>query len=167
MKMKPKDILAIAIIAILVIGNLITKFQLNKARQNPEIIRDTTIVTKIDTFVQTVKDREYVHIYHTKIDTLFLKDTAGNDVPVQVPIEYKHEHYSDADVYYHGFEAGVDSVKTYPKTVYETIHEIEWLPAKATPKPWGIGVQAGYGISTSGQLAPYIGIGISYNILRW
>jgi hypothetical protein len=40
------------------------------------------------------------------------------------------------------------------------------------PKPthWGIGVQAGYGATLSNntvKLAPYIGVGISYNIITW
>ena len=38
------------------------------------------------------------------------------------------------------------------------------------PKRWGIGLQAGYGVSFSNKqikATPYIGIGISYNILTW
>ena len=31
---------------------------------------------------------------------------------------------------------------------------------------WGVGIQAGYGISDKG-LTPYIGAGLSYNILAW
>lgn len=34
------------------------------------------------------------------------------------------------------------------------------------PKRWGIGVTAGYGITKS-SLSPYVGIGISYNLIQW
>lgn len=37
-------------------------------------------------------------------------------------------------------------------------------------KPFGIGIQAGYGLSTNNGvvfLSPYIGVGISYNIIKF
>jgi hypothetical protein len=41
------------------------------------------------------------------------------------------------------------------------------------PKKWGIGVQVGAGIASTSitglktTITPYIGIGISYNFIRW
>ena len=38
------------------------------------------------------------------------------------------------------------------------------------PKRWGIGLQAGYGVSLhNGEVfpAPYIGVGLSYSIINW
>ena len=35
-----------------------------------------------------------------------------------------------------------------------------------TKTRWGLGVQSGYGISNQG-LTPYVGVGISYNIISW
>jgi len=34
------------------------------------------------------------------------------------------------------------------------------------PKPWGIGIQAGYGLNGK-DLCPYVGVGISYNLIRF
>lgn len=35
------------------------------------------------------------------------------------------------------------------------------------PKRWGIGFQVGYGVDHNFELSPYIGIGLSRNIIRW
>lgn len=37
---------------------------------------------------------------------------------------------------------------------------------KSTPKRWGVGVFAGYGISKNG-ISPLVGVGVTYNIFRW
>ena len=56
-------------------------------------------------------------------------------------------------------------VTIYPKTITIT-NTIE------TKKPthWGLGIHAGYGATLNNntvQLSPYVGVGISYNILTW
>ena len=65
-----------------------------------------------------------------------------------------------------GYRPQLDSIHIYHRTEYIT-KEIKTV---AKPKRWGIGLQAGYGVSFSNkqiQATPYIGIGISYNILTW
>ena len=42
--------------------------------------------------------------------------------------------------------------------------EIPVIQVKKTR--WGLGIQAGYGASKDG-LTPYIGVGVSYNVLSW
>ena len=67
---------------------------------------------------------------------------------------------------YTGYRPQLDSIQIYQTTEYIT-KEIKTV---TKPKRWGIGLQAGYGVSFSNmqiKATPYIGIGISYNILTW
>lgn len=74
-------------------------------------------------------------------------------------------HYSDStfDAWVSGVDPRLDSIKTYQKNMVVT-KEIQVIQVKKTR--WGLGVQAGYGASRQG-LSPYIGVGVSYNILTW
>lgn len=95
-------------------------------------------------------------------DTLMLHDT----VFVHLPIEQRQ--YSDPSytAWVSGYRPQLDSIQIYQTTEYIT-KEIK----KATKsKRWGIGLQAGYGVSLhNGQVftAPYIGVGLSYSIFSW
>ncbi|MEG2121065.1 MAG: hypothetical protein RRZ64_03290, partial [Rikenellaceae bacterium] len=60
-----------------------------------------------------------------------------------------------------GYRAVLDSVTLFNRTVYKDVT----IP-KARPKRWGIGLQVGYGIGTNG-LQPYLGVGLSYNVIRF
>lgn len=95
-------------------------------------------------------------------DTLMLHDT----VLVHLPIEQRQ--YSDPryTAWVSGYRPQLDSIHIYQRTEYIT-KEIKTV---AKPKRWGIGLQAGYGVSLhNGQLfpAPYIGVGLSYSIFSW
>lgn len=64
-----------------------------------------------------------------------------------------------------GVQPKLDSIKLYNKTIER---EVTRYITKYKTKRWGVGIQAGYGISPSyKQLAPYIGVGISYQLLSW
>ena len=95
-------------------------------------------------------------------DTLMLHDT----VLIHLPIEQRQ--YSDPryTAWVSGYRPQLDSILIYQRTEYIT-KEIK----KATKsKRWGIGLQAGYGVSLhNGQVftAPYIGVGLSYSIFSW
>ena len=96
------------------------------------------------------------------IDTLMLHDT----VFVHLPIEQRQ--YSDPryTAWVSGYRPQLDSIRIYKTTEYIT-KEIKTV---AKPKRWGIGLQAGYGVSLhKGQVfpAPYIGVGLSYSIFSW
>ena len=95
-------------------------------------------------------------------DTLMLHDT----VLVHLPIEQRQ--YSDLryTAWVSGYRPQLDSIRIYKTTEYIT-KEIKTV---AKPKRWGIGLQAGYGVSLhNGQVfpAPYIGVGLSYSIINW
>lgn len=74
-------------------------------------------------------------------------------------------HYSDStfDAWVSGVDPKLDSIKTYQTNIVVT-KEIPVIQVKNNR--WGLGVNAGYGVGQGG-LTPYIGIGVSYNILSW
>ena len=95
-------------------------------------------------------------------DTLMLHDT----VLVHLPIEQRQ--YSDPryTAWVSGYRPQLDSIHIYQRTEYITKEN----KMVTKPKRWGIGLQAGYGVSLhNGQLfpAPYIGVGLSYSIVSW
>ena len=69
-------------------------------------------------------------------------------------------------VYASGILPQIDSVHHY---ISERIVTKEVTIHVKKPCKWGIGVHAGYGVQLGDQVrtAPYIGVGVSYNILSW
>lgn len=132
-----------------------------RGEETPEIQRDTII--RRDTTYLTKDSLIYVTHYKNTTDTVTLYDIHHDTVTVPIPIEHKHEHYSDADVWYHGFRAGIDSLAVYPLTM--TVTEIRREKASR----WGISAYAGYGltISKQPQLAPSVGVAITYDLIQF
>ena len=131
-----------------------------KVKVDTLLVYDTILVEKpvikkveiIDTLLLTVPIT----------DTLMLHDT----VFVHLPIEQRQ--YSDPryTAWVSGYRPQLDSILIYQRTEYIT-KEIKTV---TKPKRWGIGLQAGYGVSLhKGQVfpAPYIGVGLSYSIFIW
>lgn len=159
-------LLALSMLALFLLGVRLGKRQLPAdvvIQRDTLVIRDTTtLITYVDRVV-----------YRTRIDTVWLDKIGNSDFPqadsankdsslVQVPIDYIHEKYTDAEVWYHGFLAGIDSLQVYPETKYIT----NTVTLRERPSRWAISVQGGYGIGKGG-LTPYIGIGLSYDLLRF
>lgn len=95
-------------------------------------------------------------------DTLMLHDT----IFVHLPIEQRQ--YSDPSytAWVSGYRPQLDSIHIYQQTQYIT----KEVKVATKPKRWGIGLQAGYGVSLhNGQInpAPYIGVGLSYSLINW
>ena len=95
-------------------------------------------------------------------DTVTVRDTAY----VVVEREQRHYHGDDYDAWVSGWRPALDSIMVYPETRYITSENI----SVTSRKRWGIGVHAGYGVGvSSGQIRafPYIGVGISYNLVQF
>lgn len=69
-------------------------------------------------------------------------------------------------VYASGILPQIDSVQHFIQDRIVTIQTT--IPVKK-PCRWGVGIQAGYGVQFGDQIqaSPYVGIGISYNLLSW
>ena len=95
-------------------------------------------------------------------DTVRLVSVLHDTVDVLVPMEQKHYRDSLYDAWVSGYRANLDSLHVYPVTKVITTT----LTVREKTKRWGIGVQAGYGFGKGGA-TPYVGVGISYNLLTF
>lgn len=130
-----------------------------KEKVDTLLIFDTITLTK-PVFVEKIQlDSVLVPV----TDTLWKHDT----LYVYLVREQIQWQDSLCRVYASGINPQVDSVTHF---VQETIvnREIS-VPVKVKSR-WGLGIQVGYGAGINGKqvyLTPYVGVGISYNILSW
>lgn len=120
-------------------------------------IRDTVLVERPVPVEVRVVDTMLVAV----ADTIRLSDT----VYLRLPREIKRYEDSLFRAQVSGYRPALDWIEVYPQTVLVT----EKVTNKDI-KRWGIGLQAGYGAYVAAgqvRLAPYVGVGISYDILRW
>ena len=128
----------------------------------------------------------------TRVDTLYVRDTTVEIRPVfdaeitvpdmavviedsiivkddsllVLPMQQRHYKGDNYEAWVSGYKPQLDSVWVFP----ETRHITKEVKVQRKPTRWGIGIQAGYGVSLPDgkpQMAPYIGIGISYNFIRF
>lgn len=128
---------------------------------------DGTITERVDTLVIRDTIVSYKPKYITKrvVDTTFVpvpEYIERNDT-IYAVLEREQVVWEDslARVYASGINPQVDSVMHYRTEM--VINHI--IPVKVQSR-WGLGVQGGYGLSKDG-LTPYVGVGVSYNILSW
>jgi len=131
-----------------------------KVRVDTLFIHDTIIVEK--PVIQKVAVIDTLRLSVPVTDTLMLHDT----VLVHLPIEQRQYGDSRYTAWVSGYRPALDSIQIYQTTRYIT-KEI-----KVTPKPkrWGIGLQAGYGVSLHNSKihsVPYVGVGVSYSLINW
>lgn len=81
-----------------------------------------------------------------------------DSVEVEIPITQKTYETENYKAYVSGYRPNLDSLFLYPQR--------QIVQIKSKPKRWGIGIQVGYGVTvgTQPQFAPYIGVGVSYNL---
>ena len=124
-----------------------------KVKVDTMVIRDTIKVTEPIYVTKRVVDS----IPYPVTDTLRLRDT------LYVILEREQIRWEDslAVVYASGVMPQVDSVIHHTENLIIT----KEIPVIKKTR-WGLGVHAGYGISNQG-LTPYVGVGVSYNIISW
>lgn len=121
------------------------------------VIRDTIIREKPSYRTEYVFVRDSVKVQ--------IHDTVFVSLPRQLRV-YQDSLYR-AEV--SGVDPTLDRIEVYPQT--KVVTKIETQTVRVTERrKWGIGVQVGYGITKQGNLfnpGPYIGVGVSYNILSF
>ena len=95
-----------------------------------------------------------------RIDTLYLRDT----IAVPVPIERRVYADSNYRAVVSGWHPSLDSISVYPATKIITI---ERERVEKERSRWGLGIQAGAGLSANGIAVPYVGVGVQYNLFSW
>jgi len=127
------------------------------------IVRDTIKITEPKYIAKTLV--RYDTILVSKPIELATNCSQVDSTKVAIPIEqklYTDNYYYRA--YVSGYKPQLDSIEVFRDTEYIYIDRPE-----EKPKRWGIGIQAGYGVAFTKQptYAPYIGVGISYNLIRF
>lgn len=148
-------------IAILVFASLLLFKFCSRHREDTCAPSDTIFIFNTDTSYI----RDTVFIYYPRpvsvlvSDTLIVRDTV---------LLKEHKFYKDSlyEAWVSGYEPSLDSIcvfpvtKTITNTITNTVIETKEVKKKT---PFGIGIQAGYGYPHGA----YVGIGISYNFIRF
>lgn len=118
-----------------------------------------TIFQDGDTILIPLK-KYAVHHNDRWIGVNFDSDSSNTTISIQVENEYTVSLVKKKKKY----EA---IVKNY--NPYSSVSEISAVSLQGFPRPkkFGLGVHVGYGINSSFRVAPYIGIGLSYNVIRF
>ena len=148
--------LAVAVLLGFLVGQRCPR---NGGGENPTHKVDTLVIR--DTFKVTepiyVTKRVVDSIPYPVTDTLRLRDT------LYVILEMEQIRWEDSlsVVYASGVMPQVDSVIHHTESLIIT----KEIPVIKKTR-WGLGVQAGVGAGKGG-LTPYVGVGVSYNLLSW
>ena len=126
-----------------------------KERVDTLLIRDTIAQEKPIYRTNFVRDTIVIYIHDT--------------IPVYLPREVKVYEDSAYRAEVSGVFPSLDKIEVYQRTqvVTKEIERDVYIPVR---QRWGIGIQAGYGAHLYGAsvcLSPYIGVGVTYNIISW
>ena len=131
---------------------------------------DTVTITEVivDTVYQVRTITAYLPVVPDAGEPMDTIDNPYDNPPdsaaVKIPISrYVAEQDSLYRVVAEGYAVDFKEITVYPKTVTNTVQIRK-------PTHWGIGIQAGYGATIQDKtvrLAPYVGVGISYNLVSW
>lgn len=133
----------------------------------------TSVITQVDTLFihDTITQEKPVYITKTNTRTEYIQATdtirINDTLFVPVPIEKKVYEDSLYRAEISGYRASLDRIDIYQRKQIVTQTATIFV---AERKRWGIGLQAGYGAMPADgtiRLAPYIGIGLSYDLIRW
>ena len=131
--------------------------------------QEVVIKTQVDTLVvfDTIRIREPLIVERRVVDTMMVEvvdykvvhDTAFVNLPRE-EVEYRDSSYRAV---VSGFLPRLEEIEIYRQDRIVTIETVKTIKEKTR---WGLGIQAGAGMSTQG-IVPYVGIGVNYNILSW
>ena len=123
-----------------------------------EVIKYDTIRVEKPVFFETrVTDTLLVKVTEYEV----VHDTAFVTLPRE-EVEYRDSSYRAV---VSGFRPRLEELEIYQKEKIVTI-QTEKVVSVPERKRWGVGVQAGYGITPAG-FQPYLGVGLSFNLLRF
>ena len=136
-----------------------------------EVVRTDTLTVVVRDTIRIEQPTEVVRyvLRHDTIrssDIVVVRDTLTDSVSVVVPIT--QAVYSDSTekavytAYVSGYRAALDSIDFQIMSTEKIITITEREKASR----WGLGVQLGVGVSPNGLAAPYIGVGVQYNLFR-
>ncbi len=128
------------------------------------IVRDTTIWRTIyrdkptELSSRTIETKWLLFPVH---DTTTIHDT----VFIRIPVEQKEYGDENYHAWVSGYKPQLDSIHIFQPVQYIT----KTVTTKERPR-WSLGIQGGYGAYVNDsqvRLAPYIGLGVTYNLFSW
>ena len=146
---------------------VLTALSFYAGRKTAETRQNETIVERVDTLVirDTVKVTVPKYVSRRVIDSVYVPvtETVTERDTVFVLLERQQVTWEDSlsRVYASGIQPQVDSVIHYRDRMVITR---EVTIRKDTR--WGVGIQGGFGVGKDG-LTPYVGVGISYNLITF
>lgn len=159
------------ILYVVLMAAFVLSFGLGRYTAKPETIleereRIDTLVIR-DTFTHYVP--QYVHRHTRDTIRVPIRETIHDTVAVYLPRETKVYEDARYRAEVSGYEPSLDRIDIYTKTEVVTKDVTQVVKQKTR---WGLGISAGYGvtINTTDQTfrpAPYIGVGIHYNLISW
>lgn len=156
--------MAAILAALLLLSGYLLGRRADRAREPAEIVR-TDILRIRDTVIVDRPVPVEVRLTDTMLVAVTDTVTVNDTVYLSLPRETRVYGDSTYRAQVSGYRPALDWIEVYPQTVYVTKNVIT-----KDVRRWGIGVQAGYGAYFRDghmRLAPYVGVGISYNIIRW
>lgn len=149
----------------------ILSFGLGRYMAKPETILEER--ERIDTLV--IRDTlthyvpQYVHRHTRDTIRVPIRETIHDTVAVYLPRETKIYEDARYRAEVSGYQPSLDRIDIYTQTQVVTKDVTQVVKQKTR---WGLGISAGYGvaINTAEQAfkpAPYIGVGIHYNLISW
>lgn len=131
-----------------------------------ELVSDTVVVERWDTVI--IEKPTEVTRYVTRYDTIKQTDepfiVVTVDSSVVIPIE--QAVYSDSTenarytAYVSGFRPALDSIRFDCRNIETVITNT----VEKKQRKFGVGLQLGVGVSSKGIVAPYVGVGVHYNL---
>ena len=156
--------MAAILAALLLLSGYLLGRRADRARGPAEIVRTDTLRIRDTVLVDRPVPVE-VRLTDTMLVAVTDTVTVNDTVYLSLPRETRVYGDSTYRAQVSGYRPALDWIEVYPQTVYVTKNVIT-----KDVRRWGIGVQAGYGAYFRDghmRLAPYLGVGISYNIIRW
>ena len=161
-----------AILAVILIAGAFTGGYFAGRGRKPQVQRDTVI--KVETYRDTVTVYEPKEVTKTIIrkEYIAVTDTfVRNDTTyIEMPVERKE--YRDSNYYavVSGIRPQLDEISVYPETKVITKEITVYEERK--PTRFGVGLQVGFGAQygirgKQFDVGPYLGVGISYNFIRF
>ena len=110
---------------------------------------------------QNTASQQPVFVTNELHDTIYNTIVERDSIYVDLPITQKVYRDTAYTAWVSGFNPQLDSISLY--------RPITTITNTITPRPkrFGLGVQVGYGVTPQGKFFPYLGVGFSYNILRF
>lgn len=135
---------------------------------------ETDVIVLTDTLYirDTIRIEKPVPKFIKRIDTLLVqtKDTIRLNDTLYLALPREQKTYKDKNyqAWISGYRPELDSIHIFRNT--QQIITSTTIQTKHKSRRWGIGIQAGYGLTLHQNIikpTPYIGVGLSYNLLRF